>query len=437
MADKELEVVKLPAQEIFQVGTWNGDRYELSDLQAMVDAFDSVGFKPAVKLGHQDKQEQLKADEYKKIFGAPSLGFVERIYIDGGKLLADIANVPKHLAALISKKAFSRVSAEIFWNYAHEAAGKTLPRVLKAISFLGVDIPAVTSLADLSALYQKTDGGALYAYDENKNEYRVYCGPDCEHCKGEMKEGYSMDENNLLNKIKEMFSDFKAQFKAEFKAPEITVHNHIESEETKEETVMDEKQIQAMRDSIKAEIEKDFAAKLEAQTKDYESKLAAEKDATVSALKEENDKLRERTVKLEQAKEDLEINTWMSEQKKAGKLLPVEEKRVFQLLRAVKGMPKLVKFSEGEKEIEETPEEALRNSIEARKPHNFFKEFSKDGVEPTSPSYTGERADVELDRRAKHYMNEKSEKNYKAAVSAVLKSDPDLNDRYEKLSRAN
>ena len=168
-----METVTIRGQEIFAAGRWNNDFYSETDLDAMVDAFNEVGFNPAIKIGHADGQEQLKADEYRKIFGAPSLGQIERIYRRGSKLFADFINVPKRLAELINKKAYSRISAEIFWQYACNFTGKTFPRVLKAVSLLGAEIPAITSLKDIEALYTRPANGAVYTYARGQ-EYRIY-----------------------------------------------------------------------------------------------------------------------------------------------------------------------------------------------------------------------------------------------------------------------
>ena len=69
------------------------DEYTLDHLDAMIDAFDKVGFEPVVKAGHADGQEVAK--EARKVFGAPSLGNVERVYRRGDVLLADLTNIPR------------------------------------------------------------------------------------------------------------------------------------------------------------------------------------------------------------------------------------------------------------------------------------------------------------------------------------------------------
>jgi len=169
---KQLETVDISTIEVFSEGTWNGDKYGHEDLQAMVDAFPEVGFEPTAKAGHADGQEDEK--KARLVFGAPALGYAKRIWIDGKKLFAELKSVPRRFADLIKAGAFKRISAEIYWNYKNESNGKTYPRVLKSIAFLGAEIPALTDLKAIESLYEKNDAGSLFAYDEHGNEFRVY-----------------------------------------------------------------------------------------------------------------------------------------------------------------------------------------------------------------------------------------------------------------------
>lgn len=258
---KELETISIPKIEIFSEGVWNGDSYSHDDLQAMVDAFGEVGFEPIVKAGHAEGQEDEK--KARMVFGAPSLGYAKRIWIEGKKLFASLKQVPKHFAALVQAGAFKRISAEIYWSYKNEASGKKFPRVLKAIAFLGAEIPALTDLKAIESLYQRNAAGGLFAYDERGNEFRSYdnmetMGPvspmypkkdkvavnyqavsangaeRCSTCKfylhhscalveGEIApeaycdlyeaRNYQIDENRLLSRVKEMIESALSIFK--------------------------------------------------------------------------------------------------------------------------------------------------------------------------------------------------------------------------------
>lgn len=176
--ETQLETIPLiPRVDIFQTGKWNSDVYSEADLDHMVAAFDKVGFQPPVKAGHeegQDKNPELR----QRLFGAPALGYVGRIYREGKKLFADLINVPKRFGELIKAGTYKRISSEIYWSYKDEASNITYPLVLKAVAFLGADIPALTSLDAIECMFSKAADGTL-TYSDNGNEVRVY---DKEYC---------------------------------------------------------------------------------------------------------------------------------------------------------------------------------------------------------------------------------------------------------------
>lgn len=154
--------------EIFATGVWNGDPYSRSDLDAMVAAHGQVGFDTPVKLGHMDDKDTkalLKAE------GMPAFGWVKNLRVKGEKLLADFVDVPSRLAEIIQNKGYKPVSSEVYWDF--NQGDKTFPRVLKAVALLGAEIPAVTDIKGIEALY-KNLGIGLRRYDEEENEYRTY-----------------------------------------------------------------------------------------------------------------------------------------------------------------------------------------------------------------------------------------------------------------------
>lgn len=136
--------------EIFATGKWNGDEYTQGDLQEIVNSFNQLKqtLQPYVKLGHNEKQPLLAKD------GLPAAGWIENVYIQGNKLLADIKDIPATIYELIKNKGYKRISSEIYWNL-KDASGQVYKRALKAIALLGGDTPAVGSLADVQALYTK------------------------------------------------------------------------------------------------------------------------------------------------------------------------------------------------------------------------------------------------------------------------------------------
>ena len=99
--------------EAFRTGTWNGKKYDLRDLDAMVDAFNTVGFRPPITLGHN------AADD------AFAHGYVAQLYRKGDVLLADLAGVPAETVQAIRDGRILSVSAEIYFNMKRD--GRTFP----------------------------------------------------------------------------------------------------------------------------------------------------------------------------------------------------------------------------------------------------------------------------------------------------------------------
>jgi len=143
----ETEFYEIKAVEIFEEGTWNGDSYSQDDLDKIVMAFSETkdNLKPYLKLGHNESQKILEND------GLPAAGWISNVYREGKKLLADFSNVPKKIYELIKRKAYRRVSSEIFVNI--PVGGKEYPYALKAVALLGGDTPAVNSLSDILGLF--------------------------------------------------------------------------------------------------------------------------------------------------------------------------------------------------------------------------------------------------------------------------------------------
>lgn len=130
--------------EIFRTGTWNGDKFNTTDLDDMVNNFNAVGFKPPVKLGHDEKS------------GDPAFGWVAALRRVGDRLVADFIDLPDKIFQAIKDKQFDAVSSEIFFNLKRD--GKLFKRALKAVALLGANIPAVSNLRPLSESLQESLG---------------------------------------------------------------------------------------------------------------------------------------------------------------------------------------------------------------------------------------------------------------------------------------
>jgi hypothetical protein len=162
---------RLQGVEIFATGIWNGDPYTEQDLDTMVSAFHSnVGPRPpALKLGHDDNQKWFGQKD-----GAPALGWVERLYRKGEKLLADFGNVPDAVISMIKNKNYRTKSAEIYWNL-KDREGRLWPRALKDVALQGADIPAVNSLEDLQAFLMSDGSRDIRKYSgEGNGDFKTY-----------------------------------------------------------------------------------------------------------------------------------------------------------------------------------------------------------------------------------------------------------------------
>lgn len=139
--------------EIFSVGIWNKDRYNEKDVKNLVQNFDELKdvVKPPAKIGHSERQEMLKKE------GLPAAGWVDKLQMVGNKVVATFKDVPKVVKDLIDKKAYKRVSAEIYPKYKHPTTGKIYNNVLRAVAFLGADVPAVETLSDVLAWHNNSD----------------------------------------------------------------------------------------------------------------------------------------------------------------------------------------------------------------------------------------------------------------------------------------
>ena len=212
----DIQTYDIKDVEIFSEGEWNKDKYSVNDLHQMVDAFNSLngGFKPYLKLGHDSKQTLLKSS------GLPAIGWVERLYVKGTKLMADLHNIPKDIYKLIKAKAYRKVSCEIYWDL--DVNGVKYPRVLGALALLGAETPGVLNLADIlgqySLLNQNKSGGVFEALDK-QDSFKAYAtdfdlkleeddmSEELEKTKVELeaqKQSYAQAQTDLESKSKEI-----------------------------------------------------------------------------------------------------------------------------------------------------------------------------------------------------------------------------------------
>jgi hypothetical protein len=146
------ETFDLPNEEVFAAGTWNGDTYDLDDLDKMVEAYKatSAAYQPKLKLTHDHPK------------GWPAVGYMENLRRVGDKLVADFRGIPGKLFESIKAGGYRSKSAEVLWNVV--VNGKKFPYLMKAVALLGVEMPAVQSIGDLMSSLYSSDGGEARAY---------------------------------------------------------------------------------------------------------------------------------------------------------------------------------------------------------------------------------------------------------------------------------
>lgn len=248
--------------EIFSAGTWNGDAYTVEDLNEMVRAFteNSVGARPHLKIGHDPRQKVAK--ELMQSDGMPALGWIEKLYVQGEKLVADFSDVPEKLFSLVQKKAYRKVSSEIFHNI--KIGEKKYKKMLAAVALLGADSPGVMNLADIMASYK---------LGESYDKLSVYEIDFISESKEKPKQGEQMEKTALEIKLeleKELVEKENAELK-EFKAQAEKVKADADKE------LADLKEFKAKAEKEKVEL---LAQAEEARIEAFATSLVTDKLAT-------------------------------------------------------------------------------------------------------------------------------------------------------------
>lgn len=164
--------------EVLSEGTWNKRKFTLGDLTTIVDNTKArlSYLKPTLKIGHDDEQALAKSA------GLPAMGWMKDIRLEGTKVIATFAGIPEGLNKLLGK-AWKRVSCELLFGWRDPETGDKLT-VMSAVALLGEELPAVTNLADIAALYgeewtaaqeslEAMRGGIYAAYREDPCAERV------------------------------------------------------------------------------------------------------------------------------------------------------------------------------------------------------------------------------------------------------------------------
>ncbi len=146
-----LETTNITGVEVLKTGTWNRRDYSTQDLDALVQSFEKLQgtYQPFGKIGHLSDQKYNEP-------GQPAVGWITSLYRRGASLYADFKEVPAKVADLIEAGAYKMRSAEIWFD--KEIDGVRYPAILKAVAWLGADVPAVSGMSNAFDMYEDEDG---------------------------------------------------------------------------------------------------------------------------------------------------------------------------------------------------------------------------------------------------------------------------------------
>lgn len=148
--------------EIFSAGTYQLDEdttvtYTDDDVQEIADNTNKLisdgKHNPPGKLGHDGAQAFAAAS------GLPAIGWAENLRRKGSKLIADFKQVPKLAYQALKQGLYKKISSEIYHEKASKREFGVSGKVLRAVAFLGADVPKVKGLAAFLAEAAKSENG--------------------------------------------------------------------------------------------------------------------------------------------------------------------------------------------------------------------------------------------------------------------------------------
>lgn len=247
----------LKGAEIFATGTWPGSRrieVTVEDLDGIVDSFNALRLAGRVplKLTHDGPDRDRSAIYGDGDFDASkhlAMGWVQRVWRDGVKLMADL-DVPDKVYKLIKDGFLKFVSVELLPDV--QAFNRVLPWVLDGVALLGSDNPAVGVLRDLQALTMRARRAAFRAG-----------GPAVAFRRDIKTEGDIMDKAELEALLKKRDDENAAKFgamEARVKAAEDAATKANEARVAAEKAAKDQA-LKAKRGQIDALFEASIKAK--------------------------------------------------------------------------------------------------------------------------------------------------------------------------------
>jgi len=400
----KIKTYELNDIEVFAKGKWNGHEITSADIDDIVTNTNEIldKLKPMVKLGHSDEQELLTKS------GFPAGGWITKLKRVGDKILVNIKEVPKVLYELIKNGAYKRISSEIINDYIEPSTKKGYRRVLSAIAFLGGDLPAVTNLKDIAALYDADKNANIIIFEkEIKNAELYKC--ECIKC------GFIMESDKHCNEIKcsECGGDMRRVERPGPGQP----HDDTKTKERKvyimpngiKVTEVDGKKFVAVEDFEKLEQDKKVIETAKKASDEYKAKFEAEQ----TKAKEKTEEL----AKVQSEKRTSEIKTYIESNcsEKTMRFMP-KQKDVLMTLMESTSDDKTIKFTVDEKETELSQRDMLMKFVDLQPnfADSMFAELSKD------KEHSEENDESKNEIKVQKYMDEHKGVNYGDAVKACL-----------------
>lgn len=151
--------------EIFKAGSYHDGKSvftadDVKTLAANTNKLLDMGMhNPPAKLGHDEKQV------FARLSGFPAVGWVKRVYAEGKKMFADFADVPAEVVKWIKERRYDHVSPEIYEDGLPQFEDKGVKgMVLRAVAFLGADIPEVKGMGALREAIMNAEEGKATAF---------------------------------------------------------------------------------------------------------------------------------------------------------------------------------------------------------------------------------------------------------------------------------
>ena len=165
--EEEKEPVTVDDVEILRTGKWKGLKWSKEDLDHVIRNFRNGIAKIGLKVTKDGSHEGKPLVQP----GGASLGWVDRLWRKGEKLMARFCEVPKEIGKLIKKGAISQKSVEGREHFV-TGDGQDHGRALTGCLFFGANgVPAVHGLSDLVKLYKLEEGEPASGFAYRETDY--------------------------------------------------------------------------------------------------------------------------------------------------------------------------------------------------------------------------------------------------------------------------